>query len=327
MVSFCTLFDSAYISRGLVMYDSLVEAGTDFHIYIFSFDDLTYKLLQTLQLSRATIIPHGEFENAELLNIKNSRTSAEYCWTSSSSIIEYVFEEYNVTSCTYIDADLFFYQSPEILIKELTENKSVLITEHRYSFLAGILEGRRAGRFCVQFITFLNNRESRKILKKWISQCIDWCYARYEDGKFGDQKYLDKWPEEYSSVYILEHRGGGVAPWNVLRYDLFYDGDVITLSESGEKTKFKLVFFHFHHIKIFKNGSVDLGWNRLQNKVINLIYKPYLIRLLKKEKILEMLMPDYQVNYSSFNLNGVKNKIKYLIKRIFKFNIIKVPEL
>jgi hypothetical protein len=325
MINLCTLFDSFYMSRGLVMYDSLVETGVVFHLYIFAFDEMTLYSLQKIDLKQATIIPLSDFENAELLNVKNKRTKAEYCWTSTSSTIEYVFNRFNVPSCTYIDADLFFYQSPELLLKEMTEQKSVLITEHRFSNVAGIFEKGRAGRFCVQFITFLNNRESREILRKWISQCIDWCYARYEDRKFGDQKYLDKWPEEYPSVYILENRGGGVAPWNVLRYNLFYDGDVISLSESGEKTKFELVFFHFHYIKIFKDGLVDLGWNRLQKKVINFLYKPYIMRILQKEKFLEKLMPDYQMNHSALDLNGAKNKFKYLIKKVFKFNIIKVP--
>ena len=67
----------------------------------------------------------------------------------------------------------------------------MLITEHRYSRLSKIYAEKRAGRFCVQFITFNQDEESRKILLTWQAQCIDWCYARYEDGKFGDQKYLD----------------------------------------------------------------------------------------------------------------------------------------
>ena len=51
-------------------------------------------------------------------------------------------------------------------------------------------------------------KRAENILNKWIGQCIDWCYARYEDGKFGDQKYLDKWPDDYTNVHILEHREG-----------------------------------------------------------------------------------------------------------------------
>ena len=178
MMILCTLFDSFYLSRGLIMYESLKETINNFHLYIFAFDDFSYRILKNLELDRSTVISLQEFENQELLKAKDTRTRAEYCWTSTSSVIEYVLDKYKVESCTYLDADLYFYGSPSVLLDELSGEKSVMITEHRYYGLAHIFEQKRAGRFCVQFITFRNEKESRKILGKWIKQCIDWCYNR-----------------------------------------------------------------------------------------------------------------------------------------------------
>jgi hypothetical protein len=152
MLYFCTLFDSAYLSRGLVMYNSLKQHTNEFHLYIFAFDELCYSILVSLSLENTTIISLKTLENNDLLEAKKTRSRAEYCWTCTSSAIEYVLINYNVSSCTYIDADLLFYRSPSVLFEELTIGKSVLITEHRYSKISRLYEQKRAGRFCVHFL-------------------------------------------------------------------------------------------------------------------------------------------------------------------------------
>jgi hypothetical protein len=70
------------------MYESLKEHSDSFHLYIFAFDNLAYDILTKLKLEYATVISLKEFENADLLRIKSSRTRAEYCWTSTSSVVE-----------------------------------------------------------------------------------------------------------------------------------------------------------------------------------------------------------------------------------------------
>lgn len=323
MSNFCTLFDSYYLSRALLMYDSLKEHTVGFHLYIFAFDDMAYDILTKLRLDNATIISLKEFENEDLLEVKNSRTRAEYCWTCTSSSIDYVFETYNVPSCTYLDADLFFYASPEVLLKETPVNKSVLITEHRFSKFARIFEQKRAGRFCVQFITFNNTKDSRTILKKWARQCTDWCFARYEDGKFGDQKYLDTWPDEYPNVHILDHPGGGVAPWNIMRYRFCLLDRKIIGVDRKTNTKFDLIFFHFHFVKIMSDGYTDLGWNRLSTQDIDLFYIPYIHKIIEKERLLEGLFPEYKQVFASPDTSGIREKLKNLYKKVTQFNLIK----
>lgn len=323
MTSFCTLFDSAYLSRGLLLYDSLNKQALDFHLYIFAFDALTDTILRKLNLPSVTVISLNDFENDRLLAVKSSRTKAEYCWTCTSSVIDYVLANYDVPSCTYLDADLFFYESPGILIEELKEKKNVLITEHRYSWPARIFEQKRAGRFCVQFITFINEQGSRKVLDKWRDQCIDWCFARYEDGKFGDQKYLDNWPDEYPGVHVLEHQGGGIAPWNVRQYRFIRSGEHISGKNRRSGDEFKVVFFHFHFVRSAYKHRTDIGWNRLTRNAVQVFYLPYLDMLEEKEKSLEAEFPEYRRKIYESQEGSLNDNIKNLFKNITGYNIIK----
>ena len=46
MLNFVTLFNSNYLSRGLVMYQSLLKHCPHFHLYVIAFDDITFDYLQ-----------------------------------------------------------------------------------------------------------------------------------------------------------------------------------------------------------------------------------------------------------------------------------------
>lgn len=326
MMNFCTLFDSFYLSRGLLLYESLKRNSSEFHLFIFAFDNLTKDILLKLNLEFTTIITSGQFENEDLLKVKPTRNKAEYCWTSTSSVIKYVLDKYNVEYCIYLDADLYFYDDPQSLIDELTDDKTVLITEHRYSFLSRYYEQKRAGRFCVQFILFSNDDASRKILDKWISQCLEWCYARYEDGKFGDQKYLDTWPGDYSNVHILENMGGGVAPWNAGQFRFFKEGKKVIGVEKKSGIKFNVVFFHFHYIRISDGNTADLGWNPLGKDTIEIFYKPYIEEIISKENELKISFPEYKIPITISKPVCLKDRIKYIYKKITRFNLLKISE-
>jgi len=260
MYSYCTLFDSNYLTRGLAMYESLKIHSDRFHLYIFAFDDRSHKLLKKLNLEFVTVISLKEFEDEGLLKVKDDRSAGEYCWTCTPSTIKYCIENYNLDACTYLDADLYFFSNPAILIGEMGE-KSTLITEHRYTTQYD--QSDTSGIYCVQFMTFKNNENGMKALNWWRESCNEWCYARSEDGKFGDQKYLDDWTTRFKGVHVLQNLGGGVAPWNVQQYDL-----------SNDKN-FNLIFYHFHNYKILEGDAVEFGDYKLDKNDINILYKPY----------------------------------------------------
>ena len=260
MHNFCTLFDSHYLTRGLALYESLLENCPEFHLYICAFDDVSYEILVSLNLRHATIVSLDELEDEALLEVKPTRSVAEYCWTCTPSVIKLCIENYRLPFCTYLDADIYFFADPALLIDELG-GKSILITEHRYT--PEYNQTKNSGIYCVQFTTFKNDISGMSALNWWREACIEWCYNRVEDGKFGDQKYLDDWLLRFEGVHVLQHLGGGVAPWNVQQYDL-------------SDPCFEVVFYHFHGLKFIQDQMVNLGKYKYTPATLNRVYLPYI---------------------------------------------------
>lgn len=257
------------------MYKSLLKNCANFHLYVFAFDDITFDFFKQQNYPHLTVISLQEFEDAELLRIKPSRTAGEYCWTCTSSTILYAIQKYKLEHCTYVDADLFFYADPIVLVEEMQEN-SVLITEHRYS--KAYDQSKSSGIYCVQFITFKNDAQGLKVLHWWRNACIDWCYNRHEDGKFGDQKYLDDWTSRFEGIHVLQNLGGGIAPWNVQQYEFYFDKAQLFGKEKKSNKIFNPVFYHFHDLKFHPNQFVELtgAGYKLENDVVQHFYKSYL---------------------------------------------------
>ncbi len=273
LTNFCTLFDSNYLSRGLAMYESLRRHCRDFHLYIFAFDDRCFSVLNKLNLEKTTVIGLKDFLDEALLKIQPSRTATEFCWTATSATVLFAINKYNLDICTYLDADVYFFASPEILLNEIRDN-SVILSPHRYS--KDYDRSATNGIYCVQFITFKNDERGLRALNWWKDACYEWCYARAEEGKFGDQKYLDSMIKEFSGIHELCHLGGGVAPWNVQRYHIFKKDSVLTGHEIQTGREFDVIFYHFQNLRFLDNERLDLCIYKLRKEVKELIYRPYL---------------------------------------------------
>ena len=255
------------------------------HLYVFAFDDKCYNVLTKMALPNMTVISLSEFEDEELLKIKPTRTRGEYCWTCTSSTIYYVIKKLGKSNCTYIDADMCFYQNPKVLIDEKPSDKHVIITEHRYT--PQYDKSKQSGKYCVQFMYFDDSRESLEVLTWWRERCLEWCYNRHEEGKFGDQKYLDDWTSRFPCVHELKHLGGGLAPWNIQRFSFRQDNRIlkgfveIKKGLNTEGGDFDAVFFHYHGVKLYQDNNYILAPKMyiLTPNIKTLFYMPYLQKL------------------------------------------------
>lgn len=334
-LNFCTLFNSNYMSRGLVMYESLLKCSKDFHLYVFAFDDKSYDFLKSQNYKNMTVVSLKEFEDEALLKIKPTRTAAEYCWTCTASTILYSINTFGLQNCTYIDADMIFYSDPIVLFNEMGNN-SVLITEHRYT--KEYDQSKTSGKYCVQFVTFKNDEKGMKVLSWWRNACIEWCYNRMEDGKFGDQKYLDDWTTKFEGVHELQHLGGGVAPWNVQQYIFELRDNKILGKELSSGKQFEVIFFHFHGAKFYLNDIVHLTGEgyALNSNVKDIFYKPFVKLIDKQRKKINAIDASFDPNGAIikapmqpislfvvvyFYLRDLKHSIKNIFGQKLKYHI------
>lgn len=314
MYNFCTLFDSNYLSRGLAMYRSLERECASFHLYIFAFDDRAAAVLRALALRHATVITLAEFEDEQLLAVKPDRSRAEYCWTATSSTILYVLRRFGVPQCTYLDADMLFFASPAALFDEMGD-ASVTITEHRYS--PQYDKEALTGKYCVQFVSVRNDDRGLTAITWWRERCLEWCYARFEDGKFGDQKYLDDWTTRFAGVHELQHHGGGMAAWNVQRYEVREKNARLTATETASGREFPVIFYHFHYVRFFTDGTVELGRRELSGSVKRLLYRPYFLRLEEAKAEVRAVDPSFDPHGAGARPFTWKTPLLYLYRKAF----------
>tara|TARA_Y100000389_G_C17468844_1_gene528318 strand:- start:3223 stop:4158 length:936 start_codon:yes stop_codon:yes gene_type:complete len=310
MENFVTLFNNIFLPQGLALHFSMERHMRNYNLWVLCVDDDTYNVLEKLSLPNTRLLKLSNLETKELLLVKSERSVAEYCWTLSSFAPRYVFEaDKSIERVTYLDADLWFIKNPKLIFDEFDKSgKQVLITEHAYA--PEYDQSEKFGKFCVQFLTFTRNG-GEKVRKCWESQCLEWCFSRVEDGKFGDQKYLDDWPERFNSlVHVLNNKGSALAPWNASRYA--YSG---------------AIFYHFHGLKIVSKEKLQIGSYSLSTSLIQNVYQPYSKDLKQAVNLLESIRFSW---CAQAKIPNIFKRFYYLLRYVrgvsqtlFPFNYIK----
>ena len=247
---FCTLFDSNYLLKGVVMLKTLALHCPDSFTYVLCMDEQTHLILEALRLPRVELLRLATVEDADLLRVKPGRSIAEYCWTLSSAFCWHLMtDKTEIEMLTYLDSDLMFFSNVEPLFDEIG-TASIAIIEHR--FQPRLMHLEVYGRFNVEWVGFRRTEAGLRCLKTWRDQCIDWCFARVENGRLGDQKYLDSWPTVFpNDLCVLRHKGAGVAPWNFSNYRYSSREQNIFVDEVP------LIFYHFHQFQLLTGGRFD----------------------------------------------------------------------
>lgn len=293
---YCTYFDSNYLVRGALMMRSLTRHDPRAFFFVLCLDELAKEAVSSMG---PNILAIGAQElmdaDPEFAQCRDNRSQIEWYFTATSSFVNYLFGKYGkLRRLTYLDADLYFYSSPEFLHFE-AENASVQIIEHRFG--EGLESLLKYGRFNVGWITFTSStEEGRAVASDYRADCIEWCYDRVEGDRFGDQKYLDRWPERYPNCCISLIKGANVGPWNLSRWTVRNFGRDLFIDED------RLIFYHFQGIKRDESGQYATGQSRGDFGIYyDLLYAPYLKELGEMDRALASVIDKIQLKDIRYN--------------------------
>ena len=336
--NYCTLFDSYYLDKGIVLIQSLAKNAGNYTLYVFAFDDITFKVLNSLGYANVVVIPEKGLTDVytDLLHLKEQRTKAEYCWTCTPYSIEFVLQNFACDNCTYIDTDMYFWSDPSVLVDEMMdEGKSVLITPHFFQKnLRSELLKRMCGRYCVEFNTFLRNDSGMEVLHWWKTKCTEECSVNGKADTYGDQKYLDQFQKRFACVHELENPGAGMAPWNLMKYEhTRIEDEKVWFHEKRQTKEYKLVFYHFQGC-VINDTDADLGYhtwcgNNEDRELTGYIYTTYIKNILKARRLIAEY---YSVKAQKANASVAGSKkvsvMQHSVKRAFYqhgFTILTIP--
>ncbi len=286
---FCTLFDSNYLDKGLVLYDSMCKYMSEFKLYVFAFDSKCFDILKAENLKNLIVVSSEELETVYpcLKEAKKDRNSVEYSWTCSPWTIKYVLEQYSEEICTYIDADMCFFSSPAPVFERMRDKKcSIIVVPHRFhtdKFEKS--EGPKTGYYCVEFNTFMNDQNGKEALDWWAEECCKWCHYTVPsvDKWYGDQKYLNEFPKRFNGVYVCDHYGVGFAPWNDNRMKLISgSGEKVVLVDKQSKLQYPLVIYHFSGVKFLSERLIKVPSRMTSKKFHQAVFDDYVNEIVKK---------------------------------------------
>jgi len=280
---YTTLFDSNFLIRGAACLRSLARtAGRPVHVLVLALDDLcAQQLMAVVGPLPATVtvecLPLRTLEARfpALERARANRSLVEYYFTLTPFLCrEAITRLVPGAHAVYIDADVYFFSDPEVVLAHCRDHP-VVVTEHRFpSRLAHL--GDLYGRFNVGWLAFDHSPAAEACLESWADQCLESCADRPEQGRFADQKYLDQWPERVPGLLVLDHRGVNAAPWNITGCQVRRGEPVPSVDSSP------LIAYHFHRLRRLAAGRYEAdfdGFGRLSPDVIHDVYQLYVAEL------------------------------------------------
>ena len=310
MSVYVTHCDGNYITRVISLEDSLRKNGDSRNLYIIAHDQATRVQIESLNLKFSRVIELSELEQQypELRIAKMNRSRIEYIFCLTPFVISYAHFISGSSMVTYLDADLYFFKSPELVMEGFSDDANVSIIEH--GFHPKFLHLSEYGAFNVGWMAFRMHEDGNSTLDWWKSACIESTSTSVSEKVYADQKYLNEFSSQFNETQVNMKQGLNIAPWNIEIYLEKNTNEIEALSN--------LVFFHFSGLRIY-GKIVVLGLSGYSftpsRQVKRKIFKPYVKSLFAVGKKLNL---NPQVDSRKYKLREI---LKIILHRDFILNL------
>jgi hypothetical protein len=278
---YCTLFDRNYTVNAVALFESLDLHASPFRLYALCMDEDAFAVVAGLGDERLVPLRVSDVMTDELREeLLGRMTHGQFCWTCQPHLCRHVLDAFGPPLVTYLEADSYFFSSPEPIFDELGDG-AVSLVAHRFS--PHVLDQTSiAGRYCVQFNAFANDADGRAPLDDWARACAE--YSRERRGYLPGQLALDDWPARFPRVVEIENVGAGVAPWNVQQYRV----------RSGPRVDGRpVIFFHFHQFAAVEGGGYFYSDYPLSLRAVRTFYRPYVQAIERAERRVRQVAPGF----------------------------------
>jgi hypothetical protein len=295
-----TYFDHSYLAQGLALWRSLERWDETVKLTVLALDQETAAVIATLSDRKVEVISLAELVAADLClaAVQTGRSRAEFIFALTPCMVRHALRKGSeVDTVVYLDADLFFFSDPTPLWREFAE-QSVLIVAHRYPKWND--DAELYGKYNVGILLFRNDANGRECVDWWRDQCLQSTALDAKTGHYGDQKYLDEWPQRFGGVIASKNPGVNVAPWNWSSQDFEWDENVIRVNGVP------LIVFHFAQFKRIGDAWFDSG--QLEYGIMPLalrsrIYGEYWTALLQSESDIQKVQPMFSITQRGWRLS------------------------
>jgi len=307
-LNFCTYFDKNYLSRFLVLIDSIGKFNNQYNFFVLALDDFVIDFFRKNKIKNIQLISLKDLEQEykDLIVAKNNRSLIEYYFTLSPFLPEYVFKKFKCKSISYVDSDFFFFKDPAKLLLQNSNSSITLINQKSLT---------KYGIFNVGLISYnFNFSETLEIINNWSQQCLNSCADTPDTKKniYADQKYLDEWVIKLKNIKILYPENTVLSPW-----------DRNSLIEYNIDNIFA---FHFHGFQI-NNNFFNTGFSNYSKKpskiILDKIYYPYVKKIYSKNTEYNLINKSIRNDSSHYIVKLRKLSLiikKFLYQDFYKFN-------